>query len=582
MIIIFNSFIKKKSLLVTKMELMKKFDFLSPPITLYFKGEDQHHSFASAILTFICYALVLAATIYYFLGFINKDNPKAYFFTRYVEDAGNFPVNSSSMFNYIQFINKFDNSKLGFDFSVFRAVGVNSVYYEQYMNDPEVILNENHWIYGACNDNTDIKGIEHLIDPIVYKNAACIREYYNAEEKKYYQTGENGFVWPVIEKGCSNPKGTFYGIIVQRCDHAPSTLKHNGPECKSEEEISESIASLSFKYQIIDQYADMLNYTNPFTKYFYEVSSAIIDGIYIVNHLNFNPATMLTHNGIFFDNLIEEHTYFFKQNEKHTIDHTSLSEDQTTNGCLIGVYFWMQNTLQQFERNYDRFQDLLSDIGGISSIITTIGYFINLIVSGYISLFDTEELIINRAEMNFGERKNLHRRPTFIRKVSEIDNPPKRQYRVEQKNLSSTNRGQLSSLSRGKENLNIPIYLKSDEINIFNTNKRSYRNKYYKSNNYISSEKNQEISKNSDRNTSEKKYQRNEKESSVKRHNLNWFKYIRYLICCKTHDNRIRYLENVRNSLISEENIIQNYLDIYQLLKINGLPKKDLFINFNK
>ena len=454
------------------MERLKKFDFLSPPITLYFKGEDQHQSIVSAILTFICYSLVLAATIYYFLGFINKDNPKAYFFTRYVEDAGNFPVNSSSMFNYIQFIDKFDSSKLGFDFSVFRAVGVNSVYYEQYMNDPEVILNENHWIYGTCNDNTDIEGIEDLIDPIVYKNAACIREYYNANEKKYYQTGERGFIWPVVEKGCSNPKSTFYGIIVQRCDHAPSTLRHNGPACKSEAEISESISSLSFKYQIIDQYADMLNYTNPFTKYFYEVASAIQDGIYIINHLNFNPADMLTHNGIFFDNQVDELSYFFTQNEKHTIDQSSLPAGHSTNGCLIGVYFWMQNTLQHFERTYDRFQDLLSDIGGISSIITTLGYFINLLISSYISLRDTEELIINRDEMNYGERKNTNRRPTFIRKVKEIENPPRRQYRNEQKNLSSTNRGQLTSVSRGREKLNNQNYFKNDEIDIFNNSKK--------------------------------------------------------------------------------------------------------------
>ena len=39
----------------------------------------------------------------------------------------------------------------------------------------------------------------------------------------------------------------------------------------------------------------------------------------------------------------------------------------------------------------------------------------------------------------------------------------------------------------------------------------------------------------------------------------------------------ITYYENIRSSLISEENIIQNYLDIYQLLKINGIPKKDIF-----
>ena len=555
---------------------------LSPPITLYFKGEDQHQSIASAILSFICYTLVFVATIYYFLGFINKDNPKAYFFTRYVEDAGNFPVNASSMFNYIQFIDKFDNTKLGFDFSVFRAVGVNSIYYEQYMNEPEVISNENHWVYGACNDDTDVEGIKDLIDPIVYKNAACIREYYNAKENKYYKTGENGFVWPVVEKGCSNPKSTFYGIIVQRCDHAPDSLSHNGPSCKSEEEISQAIKTLSFKYQIIDQYADMLNYTNPFTKYFYEVSSAIQDGIYIVNHLNFNPADMLTHNGIFFDNQVDELSYFFTQNEKHTIDQANLPANKTTNGCLIGVYFWMQYTLQHFERTYDRFQDLLSDIGGISSIITTLGYFINLVISSYISLLDTEELIINRDKMNYGVNKNFIRRPTFIRKVNEIKNPPKRQYKAEQKNLSSTNRGQLSLVSRGNENLNSQNFIKYDEIDIYNNYKKPILNRNYnKTNNFILREKNQgensEITKNTFRKTSEKNYQRSEEELSIKRANFNWLKYIRYLICCKTHDNKLEYWGKIRTSLISEENIIQNYLDIYQLLKINGLSKKDIF-----
>ena len=560
-----------------------KLDLLSPSITLYFKGEDQHRSLPSAILSFFCYSLVLAATIYYFLGFINKDSPKAYFFTRYIEDAGNFPVNASSMFNYIQFINKFDDTKLGFDFSIFRAVGVNSIYYEQYMNDPEIISQVNHWIYGACNDNTDIEGIENLIDPILYHNAACIREYYNANENKYYKTGENGFVWPVIEKGCSNPKRTYYGIIVQRCDLAPNSLKSNGPECKSEADISESIKTLSLKFQILDQYADMLNYTTPFTKYFYEVTSAIQDGIYIVNHLNFNPANMLTHNGIFFDNQVEENSYFFIQNEKHTIDQSNLSANQTTNGCLIGIYFWMQNTLQHFERTYDRLQDLLSDIGGISSIIMTLGYYINLLISNYISILDTEELIINRDKMNYGEKTNLSRRPTFLRKVHEIENPPRRHYRVIQRNLSSTNRGQMSSLNEGKENFNITNNFKNNEVKIYNNNKMSY---YHKTNNTLLREKKQNknlgIKTNLVRKASENKYQKDGEELPIKSPKISWFKYIWHQICCKSNDNMISYWENIRNSLISEENIIQNYLDIYQLLKINGLTKKDIFIKLKK
>ncbi len=172
----------------------QKIDLLSPTITLYFKGETQHPSIPSAILSIIAYALVLAATIYYFLGFINKDSPKAYFFTRYIEDAGYFPVNASSMFNYIQFIDKFDSSKLGFDFQVLRAVGVNRIYYEQYMDNPNVIHEDNddynYWVYGPCNYDSDIQGIEDLIDRTIYNNAACIREYYDKDKKRYFKTGE--------------------------------------------------------------------------------------------------------------------------------------------------------------------------------------------------------------------------------------------------------------------------------------------------------------------------------------------------------------------------------------------------------
>ena len=477
------------------------------------------------------------------------------------------------MFNYIQFIDKYDNSKLGFDFSVLRAVGVNSIYYEQYMNNPEVIANENHWVYLPCNDNSDIEEIKDLVDPIIYNNAACIREYYNKDENKYYKTGEEGFIWPVIEKGCSNPNSTFYGIIVQRCDHAPNSLLHDRTECKSSEEISERIANLSFKYQIIDHYADMLNYKMPFTKYFYEVASAVQDGIYIINHLNFNPADMLTHNGFFFDKQNDEKSYFFTQNEKHTIDQSTLPGNQTTNGCLIGVYFWMQNTLQHYERTYDRFQDLLSDIGGISSIITTIGYYINLLINYYISLLDTEELIINRDKINYGEIRNLNKRPTFIRKVNQIKNPPRRIY-------NKPSQRYLSSKNIGKENINNQNDIKY-EIDIYNNSRIPYINKYKKANNSCNEKsqiENLEILKKSARiKALENNEIENKEELPINKQNFNWFRYIWYLICCRSNDNMITYYENIRSSLISEENIIQNFLDIYQLLKINGIPKKDIF-----
>ena len=584
---------------------IKKFDWLSPPITLYFKGENQHASIISAVLSIICYVLVFASGIYYALGFVNKKNPKAYFFNRYVVDAGYFPVNSSSMFNFIQICDQMTNEAIPFDFTVFRVVGFDDVYSDEYMNNPDILNNKNHWIYGNCNNNSDTEGIGYLVDFKYYEQSACIRKYYDKDKKKYYNTGDPEFKWPIIEKGCSNPDRTYYGIVIQRCDKSPEILKNQGPECLSEEEITNFISKVSLKYQIIDHYADMLDYEMPFTKYFYEVTSAITNGVYIINHLNFNPANMLTHNGFFFDHQVEERSYFFTQNEKHTIDQSILSPGQTTNGCLIGIYFWMQNTLQYYERNYDRFQDFLSDIGGVSSIVVTIGYYLNLLIHNYVIVLDTQELVLARDHENYYKGRDLKRKPTIFRKANEIDDIQKK---IKEKLIINEIKKQSSSsgfqkfikndteniknnkINKQMDNNNINIYVNRKTIlknnKDYNKTASSSQTKRHHSvlfsgiglNNFNSRNSSKDIQIENKKSTifsfKDDLIKDNNDDSEnrpLEKKEFNWFKYIWYLICCGTNDKKISYYEDFRSKLISEENIIQNYLDIYKLLKKNNL-----------
>ena len=43
-------------------------------------------------------------------------------------------------------------------------------------------------------------------------------------------------------------------------------------------------------------------------------------------------------------------------------------------------------------------------------------------------------------------------------------------------------------------------------------------------------------------------------------------------LCCK-YNPKISFYEDLRTKLISEENIIQNYIDIYNLLEVNKIKK---------
>ena len=573
---------------------IKKFDLLSPSITLYYNEEYQHSSIFSGFLSIITYIIVCIIAVYYILNFIERKQPKAYFFNRFIEDAGTFPVNASSMFNFIQIADSASNEAIPFDFESFRVVGFDNVQSEQYMNEPNITEKVNHWIYGFCNNDTDTEGISNLIDFKYFEQSACIRKYYDKDKKTYYNTDEEGFRWPIIEKGCSHPNRTFYGIIIQRCDKAPEFLKKQGPSCKEEEEINDFIESISLKFQLMNHYADMLNYEKPFLKSFSEISSGIIDDIFITNHLNFNPAKMLTHNGYFIENEEKQDSYIYTQNEKHTIDQSSLEQNKSTNGCIIAIYFWMQNILQHYERNYDKVQDVLSDIGGINSIVVTFAYAINLIVNNYIILIDTAKFVSYTNEDNFN-KSDSRRKPSIFRKANEIMYPPKKSYSI-QRNLSSFNEEIIPSDNQNnkkEEVKSLKIYDIKDEKykpykteniegNIIynnyrnNSNFQKKRKKFYlKEISHYFKKNNNDKKKMSDSNIHITLGGKNDKNAYKKK--FDFFKYLSYLICLGKNNPTITYYEEFRAKLISEENIIQSYLDLYKILKMHNIQKKSLF-----
>ena len=598
---------------------LRNFDMLSPPITLYFRGQKKHYSLFSGILTIFSYILIIISGIYYSLVFIKKENPIVYFFNRYVEDAGEFPLNASSIFSFIQLIDTISNEPIPMDFQAFRILGFDEVYSTTYITDDDGSTPKkrtptefNHWLYGPCNNDTDMANISYLIDFQYFEESACIRKYYDKNKGKYYGISDPNFKWPIIMKGCSNPDRTFYGIIIEKCRNDKAHELSGYPECKNETEINNAINKNSIIMQIIDQYADTLNYENPFKKYFYAITTALTPDNYIINHLNFNPAVMITHDGLLFDKISKLPSYFFTQNEKQI-----LMTDPFTNvniyDCLLGFYFWMQNSLQYYERTYKRLQDVLSEIGGINSIVIVVAQMINFLAKGYIILLDTEDLFLNADKNNYID-ENVRKRPTLFKKAKEIMAPPKRINRINRAQILNLNASSSSSSNRQelrKEGSNISQNIlpkddikdeKSERNENINIERSSYGFDFFKIDSNTSGiQNNQQIieegsfviyNKKSNNNNkalnnnennkkiiSSDSFNKNsinlyakdikdEKFKRIRRQKFSYCIYIKYIISCKKNNRMISYYEDFRNVIISEENLLQNHLDIYQLLKV--------------
>ena len=479
--------------------LFRKCDMLSPQITLFFKGEDQHSTIFSGILSIIAYACVFGFGIYYCLDFIKKENPTSFFFNRYVEDTGDFPVNASSMFHFIQTMRTDVNEPKETDFDAFRIFGIEEA--------PDIYIRDNdlskydHWLYGPCNNKSDTEGISYLIDFKYFEQSGCIRKYYDKDKKNYFLPNEENFRWPLVKKGASNPNRTFYGVIMEKCRNDEMRSLSGDGACKSDEEINLIMTSSSIVFYIIDNYADVLNYKTPIRKYLYAVPSGIYSGSISQNNLNFNPVTIITHNGIFMDNVINELSYFFSQNEKVTLadevtndageiimvtDENGNSVPKET-GMVACYYFWMQNRMQIYERNYKRLQDVLGDIGGLSSIVLLVAEILNYLVSYYTILIDTEKLALSLYENNYG--KKIKSIVIKYEDNNSISYPPKKPSNNRLDIYDNLNNQPLSS--------NYQRFLKNDqnEIEIFNFNNYNDLNEKDKEDKNTSSFKNNKITK---------------------------------------------------------------------------------------
>jgi len=523
--------------------LIKRLDFLSPPITFYHQGLLFHSSLFSGILSIISIILIINLTAYYSKELIEKKDPKSFSYNTFIEDSGIFPMNASSLFHFISVSYKENNLiSDGIDFSLFRIIGLEE-YFEYYLNDSN-LSNYNHWLYGKCNNIIDIKRIEHLIQFDYFERSACIRKYYNKEEQKYYNVGDYKFRWPVIAHGTYNKDAKYYNIIAEKCEESTVNLiLGEGYHCKNTSELK---FNQNFTFygeitlQIVNHYAEISNYTYPYIKYLEMVSSVLSSNVYSVNHLNFNPSMIKTYNGLISNSFKENYAPIFEKNDVYTF--------HRENKDIYSVFvIWLKNKLYKNERNYRKLQDVISSVGGIYQSVKIIAVCINTLYNKFIILSDTEVLLHSfiHSEKHSHDYKKKENKNQKIQKLKKLDNDKikndiSKTLHKERCNTEKINKNIKNKKVNDTSYTNNNLSVSKEKVNI-SSEKLNYKfnNKKYR---YIDTTKKLELT--------------------------NFFYYLIFLITCRKKKNYFNFYREFRMKIISEEHLIRNHLNIYNLLRV--------------
>jgi hypothetical protein len=215
-------------------------------------------------------------------------------------------------------------------------------------------------------------------------------------------------------------------------------------------ELNEYFKYGAIHFYFIDQYIDVLNYEEPNRKYFYRIENKISKDSLSQNHLNFNPSIVKTYNGLLWEHKDIENSYVFERNDVIMTQYSPesdnemkpISSDKNENinefeaqmenkelkmednemdinndVIYMAYYFWLENRIQDYIRNYKKLQDILSNIGGIYQVIIIIAGIINNFYNNYITLCDTQLLIFS-IHSNFAEEKNNKRNTLESKELS--------------------------------------------------------------------------------------------------------------------------------------------------------------------
>ncbi len=504
---------------------LSKFDFISPEINLFYKGKERHSSIASGILSILLFFFIIFLIIYLSIDCIGKLNPTSFYFTKYIDDVSSYPLNSSSLLHYFGLYDV-DGNQIIIDKKAINVIGVNIN--DGIFTDDNDISKYSIWIYETCEEKDlgNLKEIYTEKNLQNFYNSLCISKYYDLTNNRMIDKNDDNFIYPTLIHGASQSNNFEYGVYIQKCQNNTNINNNN---CYSSTEIDNFLQNvIGYEIYFIDHSVNVENYKNPVITSIHRITSEINSNSYVLNHLNFHPVSIRTNDGLILDNNKEDTSFNFDVNEK--ITHIN------SNKGILGTFnFWIQNTIDTYDRTYKKIQDIAGGVDGIIEIVMMIARIIN-------QIFIHNFICLNDFNYEFNKNNN-NKNKSFIM------SPRKKKY----KKIISDQAVSIINDINPKKNLT--------KRNGFVTNSSINNSSVDVSNNFKSQKKNI---------------------------NLSWSNYI--LFTFKFKKNKfLEFLRNKREDYISEEKLLEITLfheknneskkDDIERFEINNLEDNNLYNN---
>ena len=513
--------------------LIRKFDYFSPVITLYYKGEKRHSSIFSGIISIIFSIFLITVCIYISIDFLFKKNPSSFYFKREMKNIEIFNLTHDYFFHYITFLDD-ETKKNDFDEKAFSLIGINN---ESFVNffTYNSIYDFSHWKYEKCENLKKInKTIKELIINEKYFNSSlCLSKYYDKKTNKILNCDDKNFPFPNLENNLYHDEYLLnYGILFKECENFSL---YNNDSCYDLDTIHKISFSKQRKYifNYFSNFYDFENFENPIIKQLNKINFNYNPYYIKINQINLLQTIVRTTHGIFFDNFNELKTYNLDNYyDSYLYNYLNLIAE------LIEIK--MTNKMEIYRREYKKFQDIIGSIDGMIEILILLLEIINqFLYHDFRLVYDFNEVI--------GKKINKIKQKSDMISLSPNQNINSKFYL----NNNFITENKLSKFQVGVNNNGLIKTSSLNVNNIFNNNKLT-------SNSFQNNNKN--IITNSFNNFDFNILSNFE--------DFSWIIYMKSNLCC-FKKKEVKYYNKIlllRKNILSEERILKNY---WKIKKIN-------------